>query len=412
MRCGLLGRSLSHSYSVPLHGLLGDYSYALFCVEPEALDRFMQDRDFDAINVTIPYKTAVLPYCSSLDDAAKKIGSVNTLIKDAYGRLVGYNTDYFGFGWMADRIGVRFDGKKVLIFGSGGTSLTAQAYLQDQGAREVVVISRTGPDNYDTLDNHADSEILINTTPVGMYPASGSLLIDLRRFPTCSGVLDVIYNPLNTRLLQQAAELGIPYTNGLPMLVAQGLRASELFTGHSFLPGRLETVCQQMERAYTNIILIGMPGSGKTAIGSRLAEKLGRRFLDSDEKIVEQAGMGIPEIFARVEEAGFRQVETGVIEVLGREAGCVLATGGGAVMNPVNRQNLRQNGWVVFCKRPLDLLATAGRPLSTGKDALLRLYEERLPVYETFCDFVVENTGSVDEVADRIVEAFHAHFSH
>ena len=295
---GLLGRRLGHSWSVPIHAALGCEGYRLIELEPDALASFLARPDIGGLNVTIPYKRDVMPLCDAIDPAAEAIGSVNTIVRGADGKLTGYNTDIDGFLYMARRAGISLAGRKVVILGSGGASLTARAAARREGAREIIVISRSGPDNYENLSRHADAEILVNTTPVGMYPGNGAAPVDLDAFPHLTGVLDVIYNPRRTALLLQGSARGIPCSDGLPMLVAQAKRAEELFTGRPIPDSENERILSQLRREMTSIVLIGMPGSGKTTVGEALARLTGREAIDLDARIEEAAGCSIPEIFA------------------------------------------------------------------------------------------------------------------
>ena len=311
---GLLGRKLGHSWSVPIHAALGNGAYRLLELEPDGLAPFLHRKDIGGLNVTIPYKRDVMPLCDEIDPAAEAIGSVNTIVRCADGKLVGYNTDIDGFLYMACRAGISLSGKKVVILGSGGASLTAQTAARQGGAAEVVVVSRFGPDNYDNLSRHADAEILVNATPVGMYPGNGQSPVDLSVFPVCQGVLDVIYNPRRTALLLQAEARSIPCSDGLPMLVAQAVAAEERFFNRSIPAGENERILVQLRREMTNLILIGMPGSGKTTVGEALSRLTGREAVDLDQMIETTAGCSIPEIFQREGESGFRARERAAAE--------------------------------------------------------------------------------------------------
>ncbi len=401
MKCGLLGRKLGHSYSPQIHGLLGDYSYELFEKEPEELAAFLRDGDFSGINVTIPYKKDVIPYLDALSPAAQKIGSVNTIVRRADGTLFGHNSDYFGFVSLVKHSGIAVDGKKVLVLGSGGTSNMVVTALRDLGAAPVV-ISRSGENNYDNLHLHADASVIVNATPVGMYPNTGVSPIDLNRFPKLEGVLDVIYNPAKTKLLLDAESLGIPHENGLWMLVAQAKEASEYFTGNKLSDDMIGKIHQKLSRQMKNIVLIGMPGCGKSTIGNLLAEKLGRKFVDADAEIVQMAGKPIPEIFAQNGEENFRQWETTALEHLGKQSGLVIATGGGCVTRERNYPALHQNGSIFGLERDLSLLPTDGRPLSQA-NRLEEMYALRRPMYEAFADIRVENAGSPEETVAEIL---------
>ena len=404
MRCGLLGKTLGHSYSPQIHAQLGDYSYELFEKQPEELENFLRHGEFDALNVTIPYKKAVLPYCAVLSDAVKAIGSANTLVRQPDGTLFADNTDAFGFSCIADECGVDIAGKKALVFGSGGASVTAQYVLKTRGAREVLVISRSGEHNYENLEKNTDAEILVNTTPLGMYPNNGASPVDLTRFPRCAAVLDVVYNPARTALLLQAEALGIPHAGGLLMLVAQAKRASELFTGSAIADTRIGEIYRTLAVQMQNIVLVGMPGCGKSSIGTLLAEKLDRPFLDADAEIEKAAGMPIPDFFKLYGEAAFRDLESRVLAELGKRSGAVIATGGGAVLREENYAALHQNSTIVWLTRDLARLPIDGRPVSqaTSLDALFAARKTR---YERFADHIIDNNGAPDETVRAIWEA-------
>lgn len=402
MKSGLLGRKLGHSYSPQIHAYLGDYPYTLFEREPEDVEDFLKNGDFTAINVTIPYKKTVMPYCT-LTETAKYMGSVNTVIRQSDGTLLGHNTDYFGFTSMVHRSGLQPKGKKCLVLGSGGASVTAVAVLKEMGAN-VVVISRNGENNYGNLHLHADAAIICNCTPVGMYPNNGVSPIDLDLFPQLEGVLDMIYNPSRTQLLLDAADRGLIHCNGLWMLVAQAKEAAEWFLDKKLPDSLIEEVYTKMQRQMENMILIGMPGCGKTTIGKLLADVLGKEFVDADTALVDTFQTTIPEIFATEGEAGFRDKETQILKDLGKKSGLVIATGGGCVTQSRNYPLLHQNGTIVWLKRDLSILPTDGRPLSqTNK--LEDMYQIRKPLYEAFADQTVCNDGSTEETLAQILDA-------
>ena len=401
MKCGLLGRKLGHSYSPQIHGLLGDYSYELFEKEPEQLPFFLKDDDFTGINVTIPYKKDVIPYLDELSPAARKIGSVNTIVRRADGSLFGHNSDYFGFVSLVKHSGIAVEGKKVLVLGSGGTSNMVVTALKDLGAVPVV-ISRSGENNYENLHLHADASVIVNATPVGMYPNTGVSPIDLKCFPRLEGVLDVIYNPAKTKLLLDAEGLGIPHENGLWMLVAQAKEASEYFTGQKLSDSVIERIHRVLSHQMKNIVLIGMPGCGKSTIGALLAEKQNRKFLDADEEIIRLAGKSIPDIFAQDGEDVFRRWETTALENLGKQSGLVIATGGGCVTRSRNYPLLHQNGMIVWLQRDLSQLPTDGRPLSQA-NRLEEMYALRRPMYEAFGDIRVSNAGCPEDTVNEIL---------
>ena len=403
MQCGLLGRKLGHSYSPQIHNLLGDYSYVLFEKEPEELENFLKNGDFSGLNVTIPYKKEVIPYLSELSPTAQRMGCVNTVLRRSDGTLYGHNTDYFGFTSLVRHAGLSIAGKKVLVLGSGGASNTAVAALKDLGASPVV-ISRSGENNYGNLHLHRDAAAIVNATPVGMYPNTGVSPIDLRLFPHLEGVLDVIYNPARTQLLLDAEKLGIPRENGLWMLVAQAKEAAEVFTGGKISDEVIEKIYRELSHQMKNIVLIGMPGCGKSTIGTLLAEKLGRTLADADEKIISLAGKSIPEIFAQDGEPTFRDWETKALTELGKQSGLVIATGGGCVTQKRNYPLLHQNGYLVWLERDCSVLPTDGRPLSQAND-LGKMYAARKPLYEVFADIRVENAGTPEETVRKILDA-------
>ena len=402
---GLLGRKLGHSWSVPIHTALGCQGYRLIELEPEELEGFLSQPNIGGLNVTIPYKRDVMPFCDVIDPMAQAIGSVNTLTRRADGKLYAFNTDAAGFCWMAERAGISFAGKKTVVLGSGGASLTAVACAKKLGAREVVVISRSGENNYGNLDRHADADIVVNTTPLGMYPNNGTSAVDLTAFPRCSGVLDVVYNPRRTALLLQAEKLGIPCSDGLPMLVAQAKAAEEHFFEKSIPDSENERILLQLRRECTNIVLIGMPGCGKTTVGQALAALAGREAIDVDQRIVERAGCSIPEIFAQGGETAFRALEREETAAAGKLSGKIILTGGGVIMDERNYAQLHQNGRIYHLIRDLNILPTDGRPVSQSTN-LHTLWETRAPHYARFRDVDVQNSGSVQETAQAIWRDF------
>ena len=400
MKTGLLGRKLGHSYSPRIHALLGGYDYGLFEREPEDVEDFLKNGDFTAINVTIPYKKSVIPYCR-LTETARRMGSVNTVVRQPDGTLLGHNTDYFGFTSMVKKSGLLVKGKKCLVLGSGGASVTAVTALREMGA-EVIVISRSGKDNYGNLHRHSDAAVICNCTPVGMYPHNGSSPIDLELFPQLEGVLDVIYNPARTKLLMDAEKRGLIAENGLWMLVAQAKEASEWFISRKLPDSLIQTVYDKMRRQAENIILIGMPGSGKSTVGRLLAEKLGKPFVDADEELVNTYGTDIPAIFAAEGEAGFRKKETEVLKTLGKQSGLVIATGGGCVTREENYALLHQNGKIFWLQRDPEKLPSDGRPLSQITK-MEDMYRIRKPLYQRFADFSICNGDTPEAAAAEIL---------
>lgn len=418
---GLLGRKLGHSWSVPIHQALGCEDYRLIELEPEELGDFLRREDIGGLNVTIPYKRDVMAFCDVIDEGAKTIGSVNTIVRRA-GKLYGYNTDIDGFLYMLRRARISLMGKKVVVLGSGGASLTAQAAARREGAREVVVVSRAGPDNYENLpQRHGDAEALVNTTPVGMWPRLEEAPVDLRLLPAVTDVVDVIYNPGRTNLLLQASgwnrnefyydDLGLwderyfRCAGGLSMLAAQAKRAEELFFDRTIPDGDTEKIVAWLWQDRTNIVLVGMPGCGKTTVGRELARLSGKPFVDLDEEIVRRAGKSIPDIFREEGEAAFRELEAQVLADVCARSGQVIATGGGAVLRAENRAAMRRTGRVYFLRRALEELPTDGRPLSR-KGGLEEMYRVRKPLYSAAADVVIDNSVALEETAELIWRDF------
>ncbi len=411
MEYGCIGEHLGHSFSAEIHRALSDNPYLIREVARDALDGFMKARDFRGINVTIPYKEDVIPYLFEVSAQAQRIGAVNTIV-NRDGKLYGYNTDFFGMRDLLRYAGITLGGKKVAVLGTGGTSRTAVTVADAEGAREILRVSRTGRDGAITYEElecaHTDTEILINTTPAGMYPHPEAVPTDVSLFPHLSGVVDAIYNPLRPRLVLEARARAIPATGGLYMLVAQAVRASEIFLGCTYRDETIERVYKRILRQKENIVLTGMPASGKSTVGLRLAEILGREFFDLDAEIERKLGCTIPEIFSRDGESGFRDAETRVLrESLSQKNGIVLATGGGAILRDENVSLLQRNGRLYFLDRPLSLLLpTADRPLASTEEAIRKRYEERYARYCATADCRIDGAGSVDEVAELIGKDF------
>ena len=401
MKCGLLGRKLGHSYSPQIHAHLGDYSYALFEKEPEEIEIFLKTEDFTGINVTVPYKKTVMPYMDELTPVAQKMGAVNTIVRRE-GKLIGHNTDPFGFLTMVYSSGLAVSGKKVLVLGSGGASNTAVAVLEELGA-QVIIISRSGEHNYDNLELHRDAAAIVNCTPVGMYPNPGISPIDLSLFPHLEGVLDMIYNPARTKLLVDAENRGLIAVNGLKMLVAQAKESAQWFSGEQISENKIEYIHNSLRRQMENIILIGMPGSGKSTVGAILAQKTGKQLVDADRYLSEKASKTIPEIFAEGGETAFRALETAVLSELGKQSGLILATGGGCVTREENYLLLHQNGTIFCLNRDLEKLPIDGRPLSQSAK-LSQMYQVRKPLYDRFADHHICNNGSPEAAAEDILK--------
>lgn len=399
---GLLGEHLPHSFSPQIHLALGNEDYHLFEVESENLEAFMKKHNFDGINVTIPYKKAVMPYLDVISPEAEKIGAVNTItVRD--GKLYGDNTDYFGFVYMLEKSNITVDGKKCVVLGGGGASATVQAVLHDFGAREVIVVDLNTENNYDNLYLHYDGEIIVNTTPVGMYPKNLKSLVNLDDFKKITGVLDVVYNPLKTKLILDAEQRNIPCSAGLSMLVAQAKKAHEIFFDTQLDTAICEKIENVLKMEMCNIVLIGMAGCGKSTVGKVLAEKLEKLLVDTDEMVEKANDDTIPHIIAEYGEDFFRQCESTAVALAGREKSSVIATGGGVVTREKNYNPLKQNGIIVFINRDADLLPTNNRPLSQ-LHGVKALYEQRMPLYRQFADIEVDGNGTIDEVADRIIK--------
>lgn len=409
---GLIGERLGHSYSPPIHRVFGDYDYQLYPMSLEQLKETLEKRAFKGLNITIPYKKDVLPYCDEISDVVRKVGSANTLVM-RNGRLYADNTDLAGFIFMLEKAGIELAGKKVVILGSGGTSLTAQAACRELGAGEYVVVSRSGPVDYTALyEKHTDARVIINSTPVGMYPKNMESPVDLNRFPLLEGVADVIYNPARTKLLLDAREKNIPCIDGLWMLVAQAWHAARQFTDRDIPVEKVDEAYREVRRDCLNLVLAGMPGCGKTTLGRALARRLSRKFVDLDEEIEKEYGHPSRIIQEQGEEK-FRNIESKMAARFGKESGLVIATGGGAVLRRENVRALTQNGVIVWVKRPLEKLSTKGRPLSQGGlDGLRAMARKRFPLYEACASFSVENDGEVQRAADRILEGFHEAAGH
>ncbi len=413
MKTGLLGEHLSHSYSPQIHkALVGDrYTYELFERAPADVEAFIKGREWDALNVTIPYKQVVMPFLDEISDEAQRIGAVNTVTRLSDGRLRGDNTDYFGFRLTVESSGVHVKGKKALILGNGGAATTGITVLADLGA-EVVVLARRNdpvcgiiPEPFEAMyDKHTDAAIVVNCTPVGMYPRLvGQSPIELNRLPKIEVVFDMVFNPARTAMLLSADQLGIPAYNGLCMLVAQAKRAVELFLDETLPDSLIHPTIDNIARDTANIILIGMPGCGKSTIASLLAKKLGRPLVDTDTMVVEAAERSIPDIFASDGEEAFRYLETEAVKIAGMQSGTVIATGGGVVTRKDNYPHLTQNGKIIFIKRDIERLPTNGRPLSQTR-SLSEMYAHRLPLYESFADATVENNGTPEETATIILQ--------
>ena len=402
LRCGLIGMPLGHSYSPEIHALLADYEYTLTELEENEVGSYLKSDRFDATNVTIPYKKTVMPFLDEISPEAERIGSVNTITHLPDGRLRGDNTDYYGFSHLLDTAGIDVKDRIVVIIGGGGASMTARTVAADRGAKEVRILTHkeNTPKN---LPKFADAEVLMNTSPVGMYPKNGESPVPMDLFPNLIGVVDMVYNPSKTALILDAEERKIPCISGLSMLVAQAKMASELFTGTKIPDDVLAFVTRRVQMTKKNITLVGMPGSGKSTIGRALAQLTGREFIDLDDYITEKAGMPIPEIFAKHGEPYFRDLETACLEEVSKLSGMVLSMGGGTPVRPGNRRMICQNSTVIFLRRDLTLLSKDGRPVSQAND-LTRLYEVRRPFYEEVSEYEIDVRPSAEDNAKHIIE--------
>lgn len=408
MKFGLIGEHLGHSFSPAIHERLSGQPYELRELAPSQLGDFLKNEPFRGINVTIPYKQAVIPYLDALAPSAELTGAVNAIVRESDGSLTGHNTDMDGFIAMARHAGIDFEGARVVILGAGGAAKAVGAAARILGAASVKNAVRA-PKSAGQLPLHdpslfADAQIIVNATPVGMFPGVDGKLLDLSMFPHLRGVLDCIYNPIRTNLVLDAQELGIPAEGGLRMLAAQAVRASELFRDCKIEDSAIDDICSFLLRSRRNIVLCGMPSSGKSTIGKELAARLGTELVDTDDLVREEAGMEIPCIFERDGEEGFRARESRAVAAAAQRQGVVIATGGGAVMRPANVRALKRSGLLCFIDRPLELLqATPDRPLSADITSLGRLYDQRRPAYLSAADIVVSNCGTVAEVVDKIL---------
>lgn len=399
---GLLGEHLPHSFSPQIHLALGNEDYHIFEIAPENLEQFLKEKKFKGLNVTIPYKKSVISYLDEISPEAEKIGAVNTItVRD--GKLFGDNTDYCGFKYMVEKSKITIKNKKVLVLGNGGASLTVQTVLKDMEAKDVLVVSRNGEIDYTNVYSHTDTDIIVNTTPVGMYPDNMTSPIDLSGFPNLSGVLDVVYNPLKTRLIMEAEKMGIPYMSGLSMLVSQAKKAHEIF----FNTTMDNEICDEIEKILrlqmSNVVLIGMAGCGKSTIGKILSQKLNKEFIDTDEMIENAENKPIPKIIERFGEDFFRCCENLAVNIAGKEKSRIIATGGGVVTQPENYMPLNQNGIIVFINRDADKLDSKGRPLSQMY-GVKALHEKRMPLYRQFADIEVDGNGTPEQVAELIIK--------
>ena len=398
-KCGLLGEHLTHSFSPIIHNMIADYSYDLFEVSPDSLESFIKHKAFDAINVTIPYKKAVIPYLDEISAEATSIGAINLIInKD--GKLCGYNTDYFGFKYMLESANIDATGKKAIVLGMGGAAVTICTVLKDKGIGEIISVNRKN-NTKEFLAQHSNANIIINATPVGMYPNNGTSPVDLDLFPDCEAVLDIVYNPMRTALILEAERKGIPAVSGLSMLVAQAVCAFEIFSGKKCVAQIIEDIIAKIAKNTQNIVLIGMPSCGKSTVGKILAQSLERDFFDADEEFEKAYNITPADAINTYGEERFREMEQMILSNLGKMSGTIIATGGGAVTRAENYPSLHQNGIIVYIKRDVSTLSTEGRPLSKAT-SLEVLFEKRKPLYESFADIEVNSQKTPEETAKEI----------
>lgn len=405
---GLIGKKLGHSFSPYIHNRIFGYDYNLFEMSEEELARFMKDKSFSAVNVTVPYKQIVMPYLDEISDEAKEIGAVNTVI-NRNGKLYGYNTDCYGLTELINHNGISILGKKVLILGNGGTSKTAFYVAKKMGAGSITKVSlfdEEGCISYEkAASQHNDAEIIINTTPCGMFPKIGEAAIDIGGFDRLEAIVDVVYNPLKSKLVCDGLAKGIKSVGGLYMLVAQAAKAAELFVDRSVDLAIIDEIFSDLWKAKENIVLIGMPGSGKSTVGKGLAEKLGKSFADSDEVIAAKTGKTPAEIIKESGETEFRRIESEIIKELSASQNAVIATGGGAVLKSENMALLKENGIIVFLDRPIDnIIPTADRPLSSDRASLEKRYNERYGLYTSYCNIHIKSDESVEENIKKIIK--------
>lgn len=413
MEYGLIGEKLGHSYSKIIHELLGFYEYELKEIPKDELDAFMRAKDFKGINVTIPYKQDVMKYLDYIDEGAKTIGAVNAIVnKD--GKLYGYNTDYYGLKKLVEYTGTDINGKKVLVLGTGGTSKTAKAVVSDMGASDVIKVGRSHRDDNITYEEackeHNDAQFIINTTPAGMYPNIGISPIELEPYKKLECLVDVVYNPTRTQVMIDAQKLGIKAYGGLRMLVYQAMAAAELFVDKKISDETSQEIYTKVRASFENIVLIGMPGVGKSTVGRRLEKELGMTLIDTDSEIVSRENRKISDIFATEGEQYFRDVESAVVKEVAAKKNVVIATGGGAILREENVDALKAYGTLFLLDRPLEaLLPTDNRPLANDADKIKKLYTERMPIYNKIADVIIKGENGVSSEVNEIKRYMNEH---
>jgi shikimate dehydrogenase len=405
----VIGKHLPHTLSPEIHSEFG-LDYTVCELKDEELQKFATDKDFDGYNVTIPYKKAIIPFLDFVDDTARTVGAVNTVV-NIDGLSYGYNTDIDGMDIALKKANIILENKVVMILGSGGTSLTAQYLAKKLNAKKIIVVSRTGEVNYENCYNNTDTNVIINTTPVGMFPNGGYAPVDITRFTNLAGVFDAIYNPLTTSLIAKAREIGLNADNGLTMLVAQAKKSRDYFVGDKAQDSIIEKTVEAITKSHKNIVLVGMPSSGKSVIGLEIAEKTKRNFVDTDKEIEKKMNMDIPQIFEKFGEKYFRELEKQVVSEIASGFGIVISTGGGTVLNKDNREALAQNGYIIWIKRNINKLSTVGRPLSKNIDNLITLAMEREPIYDSISDIAIENNDTITQVVKEIIDNYEKNIS-
>ena len=407
MKYGLIGEKLSHSFSKEVHGKIATYDYELKEIAKEDLKGFILSKDFLGLNVTIPYKSQVIPFLDEISSSAKKIGAVNTIV-NKNGKLIGYNTDYDGAKLLIQKNGVSLKNKSVYILGSGGASKTLSVVAKDLGAKEVFTVSRKGENGIDyakLIEQAQNVQVLINATPVGTYPNITDYPINAKTFTNLKAVIDLIYNPLNTELVLSAKEMGVKASGGLYMLVAQAIYAYSYFFDTTFEQKSIDKIYGELLKEKQNVVLTGMPSCGKSTIGKALAKKLASEFIDTDEEITKKYGKTPKDIILSYGEEKFRELESEIISELSKKTGLIIATGGGAVLRDENVKNLKRNGKIFYLEKDVNSLITSDdRPLTSSKEDLLKIYEKRKDIYILSADEIIDANGEIEQIIGKIIK--------